>query len=36
MWCIPLIEESEKLDLKDLTDGYESIVQGFSAAAIPG
>ncbi|MFW5759117.1 MAG: ATP-dependent DNA helicase RecG [Bacteroidota bacterium] len=25
----PIIEESEKLDLKDLTDGYESIVRAF-------
>jgi len=25
----PLIQESEKLDLKDLTDGYESIVRDF-------
>jgi ATP-dependent DNA helicase RecG len=25
----PLIEESEKLDLKDLTDGYESITRAF-------
>ncbi len=27
----PLIQESEKLDLKDLTDGYESIVREFPA-----
>lgn len=27
----PLIEESEKLDYKDLTDGYESIVRAFPA-----
>jgi ATP-dependent DNA helicase RecG len=30
----PLIEESEKLDLKDLMDGYESICRAFPDAAI--
>jgi ATP-dependent DNA helicase RecG len=29
----PLIQESEKLDLKDLTDGYESIVREFPLPA---
>lgn len=29
----PLIQESEKLDLKDLTDGYESILREFPAPA---
>lgn len=30
----PLIEESEKLDLKDLMDGYESICRAFPDAAV--
>ncbi len=30
----PLIEESEKMDLKDLTDGYESISRAFPEYAI--
>jgi ATP-dependent DNA helicase RecG len=30
----PLIEESEKMDLKDLTDGYESITRAFPDYAI--
>jgi ATP-dependent DNA helicase RecG len=30
----PLIEESEKMDLKDLTDGYESIARAFPDYAI--
>lgn len=30
----PLIEESEKLDLKDLTDGYESISRSFPGVPI--
>ncbi|HVD98740.1 MAG TPA: ATP-dependent DNA helicase RecG [Cytophagaceae bacterium] len=30
----PLIEESEKMDLKDLTDGYESITRAFPDHAI--
>ncbi len=30
----PLIEESEKMDLKDLTDGYESITRAFPEHAI--
>jgi len=30
----PLIEESEKLDLKTLMDGYESIARAFPDVAI--
>jgi ATP-dependent DNA helicase RecG len=30
----PLIEESEKLDLKDLMDGYESVCRAFPQAAV--
>jgi ATP-dependent DNA helicase RecG len=30
----PLIEESEKLDLKDMMDGYESICRAFPEAAV--
>jgi ATP-dependent DNA helicase RecG len=30
----PLIEESEKLDLKDLMDGYESVCRAFPDAAV--
>jgi ATP-dependent DNA helicase RecG len=30
----PLIQESEKMDFKDLMDGYESIFHAFSAASV--
>jgi ATP-dependent DNA helicase RecG len=35
VYCVyPLIEESEKLDLKHLMDGYESIVRAFPEVAV--